>query len=364
MTLSNAELLNEYFHQRHQELSVQLTAKKAIFLDTKGWVHLRQAAFGDPTCATWLPVLELLRQLTASQQIFCPVSFTTVIEVLKQSDDRTREATANLLDELSLGIGFCAPDEQIIIEVDRQARIKTGSPERDLSVWTRTCLTFMRDRLLDMKFSLPEQFPLFEACFNEVWNTPISKFIKNLGHTPTENLTATVARLNSDNEAHRDEIKTFNALLESECIGAARFASRLTHTSVRPHIARKLAASGLSRFLAESPDEELETQAVIAWVVEALQTVEGRLQLPSLFTYAAIHAQIRWMRTQKLRDNDLPDHAQVGQAIGYCDALLLDRATRNVVVAPQIRLDQLYGTRIMTTPEEFSTYLQGLAFDT
>lgn len=361
MTLSKAELLNEYFHQRHQELATQLVAKKAIFLDTKGWVHLRQAAFGDVAHAAWQPVLQLLRRLIAAQRIFCPVSFTTVSEVLKQSDDHTREATAGLMDELSLGIGFCAPDEQVIFEVDRQARRKTQSPERDLSVWTKTCVTFMRERMLDMKISLVEEFPLFEAAFNEVWNTPISEFIRAAGHTPTASLTAAVAVLNADNEANRSEITTFTALLENECVGVARAASKLTHSFVRPYIARKLVAAGLPKFLAESSDKEVETRAVIAWVIEALRTKEGRLQLPSLFTYAAIHAQIRWMRTQKLRDNDLPDHSQVAQAIGYCDALLLDRATRNVLVAPQIRLDQFYGTTIMVTPEEFSTYLRTLA---
>jgi len=118
---------------------------------------------------------------------------------------------------------------------------------------------------------------------------------------------------------------------------------------------------GFPEIVAESPDERVEKAAIVAWLVEALRTDEGRRRLPALYTHAALHAQVRWMRNQRLRDNDLPDHHQVAQAIAHCDALLVDRATRNTLIAAQIRLDQLYGVNVLVSPVELSDYLTAIA---
>jgi hypothetical protein len=360
MTLSKTAIFNEYFHQRHQELAIPLREKKAVFLDTRGWVSLRRAEAGEPSQIGWLPVLHLLRQLTMAGKIFCPISFTTICEVLKQSDDGTRGTTAALMDELSLGIGFCAPDEQLAFEVDREMRSKTESPDRAISIWTKSCMTIMRDSFFKLNFNLPADLTKFEAAFDEVWNAPISKIIQAIGHSIMESHATAVANLNSGSEAHANELKSFDILLEAECKGVVSAAAELLHASARPHLARKLMASGFSEQGARALDVTLEIQAMNVWLLDSLRTDEGRCRLPSLYVHAAIHAHVRWMRKQKLRENDLLDHSQVAQAIAYCDTLLVDRATRNVLIGSKIRLDRLYETMIAVTPKELMISLQSL----
>jgi hypothetical protein len=152
-----------------------------------------------------------------------------------------------------------------------------------------------------------------------------------------------------------------DALLATECRGIVEAAAKLTHRRVRKYVVQRLIASGISQSIAGASDERVERAAVVAWLTEALQTDEGRRRLPSLYTHAAIHSQIRWMRNQQLRDNDLADHHQVAQAIAHCDALLVDRGTRNVLVSVQIRLDRLYRAAVMVTPQELFKYLQTVA---
>lgn len=357
-SLTKHDVLTEYCSQRNQELADELRTRKAVFLDTKGWVHLRRATSGEVTQAAWLPVLRLLRELVGAGMVFCPVSFTTIAEVLSQTDDDTRAATAALFDELSLGVGFYAPDEQLMDEVDAEMRRKVNGGEQSIVVWTRSCMTVMRPTLLELDISLPEGMSAFESAFDEVWNTPISRFVAAVGYTPRTDMSIAINRLNADNQAHVGDITTFDALLTTECRGIAEAAAKLTHTRVRKYVVRQLIASGIPESVARASDERVERAAVVAWLTEALQTDEGRRRLPALYAHAAIHSQIRWMRNQRLRDNDLPDHHQVAQAIVHCDALLVDRATRNVLSAPQIRLEQLYEVTILVTPEELGAYLQ------
>ncbi|WP_126878606.1 hypothetical protein [Paraburkholderia kururiensis] len=361
--ITRYDLLTEYCLQRDQELADALLGRKALFLDTRAWVHLRRAVSGDATQIAWLPVLQLLRQLVAAGRIFCPTTMTTISEVVSQADAATRLATAELLDELSLGIGFCAPDEQLLAEVDSEMRRRVDGYEPRRVIWTKGCMTFMRPSLLELDVSLPEGLPAFERAFDEVWNTPVSRLIEATGHLPGIDVSDAIERLNAGNWAHVDEISRFDRLLGVECRAVAELAANVTHARVRRHVVRQLITSGIPEIVAESPDERVEKAAIVAWLVEALQTDEGRRRLPALYTHAALHAQIRWMRNQRLRDNDLPDHHQVAQAIAHCDALLVDRATRNTLRAAQIRLDQLYGVSVLVTPVELSGYLTAIASD-
>lgn len=245
--ITRYDLLTEYCLQRNQELADALLGRKALFLDTRAWVHLSRAVSGDATQIAWLPVLHLLRELVAAGRIFCPTTMTTISEVVSQADAATRLATAELLDELSLGVGFCAPDEQLLDEVDSEMRRRVDGYEPQHVIWTKGCMTFMRPSLLELDVSLPQGLPAFERAFDEVWNTPVSRLIEATGHLPGIDVSEAIERLSAGNWAHVDEISRFDRLLGVECRAVAELAANVTHPRVRRHVVRQLIASGSRR---------------------------------------------------------------------------------------------------------------------
>lgn len=78
--------LTEHVHRRHFELTQSLDNRRAIYLDTKFWLILRDTVLGTRVSDESQALLTLLRQTVTSGKGFCPISETTFMELLKQRD--------------------------------------------------------------------------------------------------------------------------------------------------------------------------------------------------------------------------------------------------------------------------------------
>jgi hypothetical protein len=76
--------LDEHVRRCQIALARTLEHKQAIYLDVKYWIIVRDIAAGVRTSALELKLFDLLRELTASEKTFCPISESTLVEVLKQ----------------------------------------------------------------------------------------------------------------------------------------------------------------------------------------------------------------------------------------------------------------------------------------
>lgn len=113
-----------------------------IYLDVNFWLMLRNAELGTHTNPPSLELLAKLRSLVARGIAFCPISESVYVEVMKQSDERTRLATAKLVDELSQGIAITAMDIRTATELAYALHLFNGADENSLDpletlVWTR-----------------------------------------------------------------------------------------------------------------------------------------------------------------------------------------------------------------------------------
>jgi hypothetical protein len=96
--------LPSYVRSRQLELAVSLEGKKSVYLDIKFRIILRDVVMGVRDGAADQKLLSLLRETVRRNLIFCPISDSTFAELLKKIDLKSRQVTADLIDELSLGI--------------------------------------------------------------------------------------------------------------------------------------------------------------------------------------------------------------------------------------------------------------------
>ena len=93
--------LDQYVRACRVGLAKSLNDRRAVYLDSRYWILLREAFLGRETRPVIKELLELLRTQVYGGQTFCPISEAVFIELLKQEDLRTRRVTATLIDDLA-----------------------------------------------------------------------------------------------------------------------------------------------------------------------------------------------------------------------------------------------------------------------
>jgi hypothetical protein len=136
---SRAERMDRYLaesdisidaHVRHCQLALAeaLRGRVKIYLDINYWVNLRKADAGLAPQQT-VELLALLRHLVASGRAICPLSESSFIELLHQTDPESRRATAVIMDTLSLGVALIEPRMRMGTEVSYFFHDKSGQCE-------------------------------------------------------------------------------------------------------------------------------------------------------------------------------------------------------------------------------------------
>jgi hypothetical protein len=107
----------EAYTKRHQvELGQSLDGRLALYLDQKYWIGLRKAEAGVGNKSE-NELLRLLRELTWSGKVFCPISESVLMELMKQDDLQSRLRTAQMIDDLSSGVSLMSYDMRAVTEL-------------------------------------------------------------------------------------------------------------------------------------------------------------------------------------------------------------------------------------------------------
>ncbi len=117
----------EHVHGSHVALGKEIANKRAIYLDTKFWILLRNANRNEGTIAS-KELLAQLRQAVDATRIFCPISPAVFMELLRQDSMASRLATADLIDHLSKGCTIINTEERIRIEIEDFIRCMAELP--------------------------------------------------------------------------------------------------------------------------------------------------------------------------------------------------------------------------------------------
>lgn len=335
--------MDRYIKQQRLALGKKLQGRKSINLDTKYWIILRDAATGQTDDPDKKKLLSLLRDLVVKGIAFCPLSCPAFMEFGLQSDRSTRIATAQMVDELSLGATLSDPETLMNAELAQFIRRVNGY--NDLHhiqhlVWTKVSFVFGETFLSFAGIELNGEFSVQKPFYDYLAQTPCTKIMESIGgpdemppmpgHNPT--------KLNADIAFHADSLKSFEQTYRDEIAGTVE-------------VVGQHAANIFNDIICNQYGEYREPSAELLNMVKNLLAAqfnkpETKMELRMMHIYATLHADLRWNRGQKFKPNDLMDFIHATCAVAFCDVFMTERRLANVLTNRQ-HLDDLYDCKVV-----------------
>lgn len=299
-------------------------SRTRIYLDKCFWIYLRDASIGRSKATDASALLGLLRSGVSEGRFVCPISDILFLELMNQSDPITRLATADLIDELSLGTCLLPNDHRIATEVENlvETLITPNATRLESAVWTK--VSYVLGIVHPSPLPIANSEEIQARFFDHLWEFPLRKMLEVIGSgmPPSSMFGEQATRLNDSNDEHSSEMKSFQQVLRDEIGGVMDL---LVPQAIRAAKAlQSVEAAELREALTDGP-RAFET------LCRATEFQEGRRALRTSYLGCLFHAAVRWNRTKRLKANDLADfqHAQAG--VGYCNALFTDGPTKHMV---------------------------------
>lgn len=352
--------LDSHVRARRIAAADTIETRTKIYLDTNFWVQLRKAASGVGLPAT-SRLLASIRAGVDGGWLLCPLSESAFIELFNQRDLHTRRATAQLMDELSLGYCLADPETRMATEVAHCFHERLGHDVHPLDalVWSKVSYA------LGVVHPVPPDFvprdvalAIQKGVFDEMWDASLTTIVDTIGGSPVpanDDLEAAAARLNANNDAHAHEHRSFRQVLKAEVCGVASCFD----TTLRDVVERLEGGLGIL-----PPDEAAEWRRVLDLLaaVIAVELDKGTepARLPSLAIEAALHASNRWDRGRRLDAHDLLDFRHAAAALAYCDAFFTEKPLRTMIEQKHIALDRRFHCAVRATLAEAADYVESL----
>jgi hypothetical protein len=354
--------MQSYVRAKQLELAATLAERKAVYLDVKFWIILRDVAMGERNAAREKELLLLLRDLVHRGVIFCPISDTVFIELLKKTDLRRRQVVADLIDEMSLGVSLIPFDMRGNTELAHLLHA-ARSPESvyplEQLVWTKLAYVM---GFSQPQFSCPIAAHALEiqtGFVDHMWTISLREMMDRLGTTTflcETRFEKLAENLNAANQQHAAELRSFEQTYQTEVHGMLDVFEESTVDIVEQMV---FAEHGIAP--PGDPEQRREHgRQLHNLLFAALQRTETRQTLRSLHIVAMLFAYVRWNAGQRLRANDFHDYYHAAGALGYCDAFFTERSLRASITAAHMALDKQFQCNVSVSTDEAIVYLKSL----
>jgi len=354
--------LKSHVRMRQIALAKSLAQKKAIYLDIKFWIILRDVVLRRRTSLVDQELLSLLRKGAVDSALFCPISDSTFVELLKQSDVKSREATACLIDDLSLGVTLIPFDMRAGTELTHflhSARTPNQVYPLDHLVWSKISYVMGFFHPNRTPFDRFTELAMQKSFFDHMWGIPMREVIHRIGDRmlPNPEQYGSVAeRLNRFNAEHAAELRSFRNTYDFEIHGIIDLFE-----DVLIDIVSEMVGAQYGDRPPLSPAERKQDGGQLHNLLfAAFEKETTKDALRTLHIMASLHAAVRWNKQQQLKANDFLDFQHATAALGYCAAFFTERSLRSMVTSSHLALDQRYGCRVVSSSEEASRYLRGI----
>jgi hypothetical protein len=356
---------DEYTRRKRLDLGKSLLKLRRIYLDTKYWLYVRDVYLNRPQKPVHADVLNELRRLRSSGSTICPMSYSVLMELLNQSDAKTRSATAAMIDELSDDCTIQPPNEVFRRELFHFVTKFTslGKPLLDVAhmVWTKASFV-LGDVFLSLDGSgitEPRSTAFRKAMDDALWATKLSEMIQALPPNDTtekpiaEKLAAT---LTDQKFIHKKDGDTFDKLFLDEIDGIMDVYSDICG-DLMVHMARERGIGGEIR-----ANETLASGRMLGKLIHAAFK-NGRLtsEFPSISVPAALHAIVRLDQKRKYKSTDFEDFRHAALAVGYCDAFMTESSLHHSLTSKHIDAERNFGCKVLSNEDEVLTYLRRLS---
>ena len=345
--------IDEHVRSRSIELGQALEKRAAIYLDQRYWIIVRDVTLNRRTDSLSVNLANLLGDLVREGKIFCPISETVFVELLKQLDLETRRSTAKTIDELSLGVTLVPEQLRVGTELAHlfYSHGKQGSvyPLRWL-VWSKLSYVLGVVHPTNTVFDPEQELLIQKAFFDHMWDISLVEVVDILGDSPVPptNFDSVAEKLNKANAAHSNEIRSYKQAYTAEIGGALSL-----YIGVARDILENMhgKASGVVPKLTEAQRQTCERE-LLNFFIQAFRKSAIAKQLPTLHIHASCCATIRWDKRRQLEGNDLYDFHHAAAALAYCDVFLTEKPLQSLLKMNHIALDSLLGCKVISAVRE------------
>lgn len=350
----------EHFANRTTELAAFVLARRRIYLDTRYWIFLRDAAMGRPQKPLHSELLGILTRGVESGVFLCPLSDSTFFELLRQTDSTTRLATARLIDELSLGVTIQNARDRLRTEllqflVNTSAHQRIPGPPLD-RVWLKvghvlgTAVPYFPD------VDAAEQLAIEKSFFDVMWAATLEELLTDTP-LPEDSIDSDfrdiAAQLTDASIEHSSEMKSFKSVFLAEIRGFfdvhsedVQAAFTQLHDVIQPNASVTAA------------EVESHTRTLTNVFTNIFRFGKAGTSLPTAQIVAGLHAIVRWQRQRRFRASDFYDFYHATAALPYCDFFLTERFLGNVLTRPPLSLATHFGTTVLWDEKDAADALQ------
>lgn len=353
--------LDEHVRNCSIKLGHSLANKIPIYLDQKYWIIVRDVALDKDTKSDSKKLFKLLKNLANSGKIFCPISESVFVELLKQQNIQTRRATANIIDELSLGTTLATEEIRIGTELAHflysQGESKSIYPLNWL-VWSKLSYVLGVVHPTNTVFDRAQELIIQKAFFDHLWGMSLTEIIDIIGEAqlPKIDFDTVVTKLNRGSAAHSNEIRSFKQAYASEINGGLSL-----YVGVARKILEEMFAKGTGKFPNLSEDEQRNHEKqLLNFFTNAFLKTDIAKKIPTLHIHASFHAAVRWDKTRQLKGNDLFDFHHAAGALAYCDAFFTEGPSNlleTLIKAKHISLDEKFDCKVFSKIPKAVDYL-------
>jgi len=347
--------LEAYTREMRMALGNEIAGLKKIYLDSKYWLLLRDAAIGRRRDGEITELLAVLRNGVQEGRIVCPISEDIFSEVLNQSDTETLNETSNLIDALSKGISILSEQERIGFETLYFIRRTIGGEDSvhspDILVWTKLAHVLGAVHPTSTPFSPQEELVIQKAFFDQMWTISLSQMIKIMGkeavsRMPRLNDLSYV--LNEGKIKYAHENKSFKQLFLSELAGVLDECVPIFEDTMVYLFEKE---QGYQPTANEVNSSKAGKQIANA-VYNLFRKNKLQSYFPTLVIGAGLHAAVRWDLKRKFKKNDLHDLRHAQTALSYFDFFFTEHSLRDLVTRSNVAFDKKYTREVVSHPNE------------
>ncbi len=351
--LSPNESFEQYVRKFEITLGKNLSEKIPIYLDTKYWILLRDSGHknGHHQSKT---LLALLKRGVEKGKVFCPISEATFVEVMRQKSQFSREETAKLMDQLSLGVSIVGLKERVHIEIDAFIRSTNGLPQRYLPkqlIWRKLSYVLGMQRMPKAVINPAMDEAIQKAFFDYMCSLSLSYMIEMIGDEmlSEEGLQKNfVTRMNHNIARHSDDLRSFSQAYDAEVSGIVDYFGGMALDVIQAIVREQgITPSGLA-----TDDQGVRENLWKNLLRIALVRDKATKLLPALNIQACLHASLRWDKNRAFKTNDLWDFSHASAALGYCDAFFTEKSLHTMITQKHVQLDKVYNCRIESNMDE------------
>lgn len=356
--------VGEYVQGLMAALGDSIVDRHKLYLDTRYWIHLRDAAVGRPTHHQHGEILDRIRSLVADGLAVCTVSDVAWMELFKQVDPKTRLATADLLDELSLGVALMSEKERMVAEIEYfLTHTADGGlpPIRRDRVWVKA--GYVMGSLIPVinQFS-PEQNRLGQKASVDVFWRVTHRELASGGSSLSgqeDRWEEAAARITAESLEHAHEIRSHQQAFSDEIAGALRaFKDEIRGLGVRHY--RRITGDQRSVPLEQAEEAAKQLVNLLSNAFKLRREIMAQ-HIPSLYTFAMCHAAVRWDKSRKFNSHDLLDFHHASSGVPYHDAVFTEKPLRVLVTAGNTALDKTFSCTVLSKEADVLAYLCNLS---